>query len=586
MLNIMKNILLYSLALLFFSCHQKNAEEIDFTTLFETSNGTETPTYPEVISYYKNLAEVYPEISLFEMGETDAGKALHLVVFNSEGKIDINQLKNSSKNRVLINNGIHPGESDGIDASMLLLRDIVQNDSIKNNYTNSIICVIPVYNVGGALNRNSHTRANQNGPKEYGFRGNARNYDLNRDFIKQDTKNAASFAEIFHTVNPDIFIDNHVSNGADYQYAITHLFTQHNKLGGNLGVFLEQKMRPAIEESLSQKNISITPYVNVWGTTPESGWAQFFDSPRYSTGYTTLFNTLGLMVETHMLKPYKTRVEQTYELLFSTLDFSEENSTQLKELRKKSFEEIIYKKTYPIAFEVDKENPSLLNFKGYEGNMIDSKVTNGKRLFYDKNQPYTKEINYYNNYVSTKEITIPKAYILEQGWHTIVERLKNNNIEFTHFEKDTILTVETQHIKNFETRKMAYEGHYLHYNTEVTTTQNQQIQFSKGDIFIPTNQIGIRYIIETLEAEAVDSFFNWNFFDTILQQKEGYSAYVFEDIAEEFLRENPSIKNEFEEKLITDESFAKNPQAQLYWIYTKTPHYEKAHKKLPIFKLY
>lgn len=582
----MKNTLLYSLVFLFFSCHQKNTEEIDFTTLFETSNGTETPTYPEVISYYKNLAEVYPEISLFEMGETDTGKPLHLVIFNSEGKIDINQLKNSSKNRILINNGIHPGESDGIDASMLLLRDIVQNDSIKSNYANSIICVIPVYNIGGALNRNSHTRANQNGPKEYGFRGNARNYDLNRDFIKQDTKNAASFAEIFHTVNPDIFIDNHVSNGADYQYAITHLFTQHNKLGGNLGVFLEQKMRPAIEQSLAQKNIDITPYVNVWGTTPESGWAQFFDSPRYSTGYTTLFNTLGLMVETHMLKPYKTRVEQTYELLFSTLDFSEANSTQIKELRKKSFEEIINKKTYPITFEVDKENPSLLNFKGYEGNMIDSKVTSGKRLFYDRSQPYTKEINYYNNYVSTKEITIPKAYILEQGWHTIVERLKNNNIEFTYFEKDTALTVEKQHIKNFETRKMAYEGHYLHYNTEVTTTPNQQIQFSKGDIFIPTNQVGIRYIIETLEAQAVDSFFNWNFFDTILQQKEGYSAYVFEDIAEEFLKENPSIKNEFEEKLITDESFAKNPQAQLYWIYTKTPHYEKAHKKLPIFKLY
>ncbi|CAM1348519.1 M14 family metallopeptidase [Tenacibaculum crassostreae] len=569
------------------ACKPNSTKETkDFTTLFETSKGIETPIYPEVISYYKNLAEVYPEISLFEMGETDAGKPLHLVVFNSEGKTDINQLKNSSKNKVLINNGIHPGESDGIDASMLLLRDIVQNDSLKHRSKNSLICVIPVYNIGGALNRNSHTRANQNGPKEYGFRGNARNYDLNRDFIKQDTKNAAAFAEIFHTVNPDIFIDNHVSNGADYQYAITHLFTQHNKLGGDLGAFLEQKMRPAIEKSLSQKNISITPYVNVWGTTPESGWSQFFDSPRYSTGYTTLFNTLGLMVETHMLKPYKTRVEQTYELLFSTLDFSEENSTQIKELRKKSFEEIINKKTYPIAFEVDKENPSLLNFKGYEGNMIDSKVTNRKRLFYDRSQPYNKEINYYNNYVSTKEITIPKAYILEQGWHTIVERLKNNKIEFTRFKKDTILTVEVQHIKNFETRKMAYEGHYLHYNTEVTTTTNQQIQFSKGDVFIPTNQTGIRYIIETLEAEAVDSFFNWNFFDTILQQKEGYSAYVFEDIAEEFLKENPSINKEFEEKLIADESFAKNPQAQLYWIYTKTPHYEKAHKKLPIFKLY
>ena len=575
------------LLLIIVACKQESKKETkDFTTLFETSNGTETPTYKEVISYYKGLADSYPEISLFEIGTTDIGEPLHLAVFNKDGKTNINQIKNSSKNRVLINNGIHPGESDGIDASMLLLRDIVQNDSLKNTYKNSLICVIPVYNIGGALNRNSHTRANQNGPKEYGFRGNARNYDLNRDFIKQDTKNAAAFAEIFHTVNPDVFIDNHVSNGADYQYAITHLFTQHNQLGGKLGEFIETKMRPEIEQSLAQKNIIITPYVNVWGTTPESGWSQFFDSPRYSTGYTSLFNTLGLMVETHMLKPYKTRVEQTYELLFSTLDFSKEKSNEIKELRKNAVQEIINKKTYPIAFTVDKENPSTLNFKGYEGVFIDSKVTNGKRLFYDRTKPYTKEIPYYNNYTPAKEVTIPKAYILEQGWYKVVERLQNNNIEFTRFKNDTVLTVEIQHIKNFETRNTAYEGHYLHYNTEITKTENQQIKFNKGDIYIPTNQTGIRYIIETLEAEAVDSFFNWNFFDTILQQKEGYSAYVFEDIAEVFLQENPSIKKQFEEKLSTDESFAKNPQTQLYWIYTKTPHYEKAHKKLPIFKLY
>ncbi len=568
------------------ACKQEpTIETKNFTTLFEKSNGTETPTYNDVISFYENLAKTYPEISLFEIGMTDIGKPLHLAVFNADGNTNSKELKNTSKNRILINNGIHPGESDGIDASMLLLRDIVQNDSLKNTYKDLLICVIPVYNIGGALNRNSHTRANQNGPKEYGFRGNARNYDLNRDFIKQDTKNAAAFAKIFHSVNPDVFIDNHVSNGADYQYAITHLFTQHNKLGGKLGAFIENQMRPEIEKSLAEKNIRITPYVNVWGTTPESGWAQFFDSPRYSTGYTTLFNTLGLMVETHMLKPYKIRVEQTYELLFSSLDFSKKNNGKIKELRKKAVEEIINQKTYPIIFKLDKNKSTTLAFNGYEGTLVDSKVTNGKRLFYDKKKPYTKKIPYYNKYAPVKEITIPKAYILQQGWHTIVERLLNNKIEFTRFKNDTILTVETQHIKDFKTRNMAYEGHYLHYDTKVIKTK-QELKFTKGDIYIPTKQTGIRYIIETLEAEAVDSFFNWNFFDTILQQKEGFSSYVFEDIAEIFLQENPSLKKEFKDKLASDEDFAKNTHAQLYWIYTKTPHYEKAHKKLPIYKLY
>ncbi len=579
----MKKIISLFIFTILFSCNSKKGENIDFTTLFEKSNGTETPEYKDVISFYEKLAQSYDEISLFEIGETDSGKPLHLIVFNPDGKTGLNTIKNSTKNKVLINNGIHPGESDGIDASMLLLRNIVQNDSLKKLYVNSLLAVIPVYNIGGALNRNSYTRANQNGPKEYGFRGNARNYDLNRDFIKQDTKNAAAFAEIFHTIDPDIFIDNHVSNGADYQYAITHLFTQHNKLGGKLGEFLENKMRPGIEKSLAKKQIDITPYVNVWGTTPEKGWAQFFDSPRYSTGYTTLFNTLGLMVETHMLKPYKTRVEQTYELLLSAIDFSQENSTTIKELRKNALDNILARKTYPIKFNVDKDDPTKINFKGFEGTNIQSKVTNGNRLFYDKSKPYTKEIYYYNNFNPTKEITIPKAYILKQGWHKIIDRLKSNNIEFIRFKSDTAFTVEINHINSFETLKAPYEGHYLHYNTNIKKTK-KEVHFKKGDIYISTNQKGIRYIIETLEPEAKDSFFNWNFFDTILQQKEGYSAYVFEDIAEEFLKRNPLIKKQLKEKIALDKEFSANPQRQLYWIYKQTPHYEEAHMMLPVYK--
>ncbi|TMM32022.1 hypothetical protein FDT66_00730 [Polaribacter aestuariivivens] len=581
----MKKLLLLSILTLAFSCNNSSKSEIDFTTQFEKSEGKETPEYKDVISYYEDLANEYSEVSMFSFGQTDAGEPLHLVVYNEGSIYNIEEITNSKKNRILINNGIHPGESDGIDASMMLLRDIVQNDSLKKKYKNTLIAVIPVYNIGGALNRNSHTRANQNGPLAYGFRGNARNYDLNRDFIKQDTKNAAAFAEIFHAVNPDIFIDNHVSNGADYQYAITHLFTQHNKLGGNLGAFLENEMRPQMEASLQQKNIIITPYVNVWGNTPEAGFSQFFDSPRYSTGYTTLFNTLGLMVETHMLKPYKIRVEQTYELLFSALDFGEKNSEKIKDLRAKAVEEVLSKKTYPISYKVDQENPTTLQFKGYEATMIESKVTNGKRLFYDTNKPFTKETKYYNNFIADKEITIPKAYILPQGWHEVIERLDINNIEYTQFKKDITISVEVHHVVDYKTRNSAYEGHYLHYNTTVEKS-TKEIHFRKGDLYIPTQQNGVRYLLETLEAEATDSFFNWNFFDTVLQKKEGYSAYVFEDIAEKILTDNADIKNAFDEKMKNDETFAKNPRMQLDFVYKNSPHYEPAHLVLPVFKQY
>jgi hypothetical protein len=580
----MKKLGILLLALTCLTCQENNNNT--FITHFEKTEGLETPEYHDVINYYKELSNVYSEISVFEMGETDAGLPLHLVVYNTDGKTQLNSIKNSTKNRVLINNGIHPGESDGIDASMLLLRDIVQNDSLKKQYQNTIISVIPVYNIGGSLNRNSHTRANQNGPTEYGFRGNTRNYDLNRDFVKQDTKNAAAFAEIFHTLDPDIFIDNHVSNGADYQYAITHLFTQHNKLGGALGDFIETEMRPGLEQSMLQKKIPITPYVNVWGGTPKQGWSQFYDSPRYSTGYTTLFNTFGMMVETHMLKPYKIRVEQTYELLLSMLDFAEDRSEDIKTIRKNAIDEILKKKTYPIAFEIHQQKePSIIQFRGYEGKIIDSKVTNGKRLTYDTSKPYLEPVNYYNEFRPTKETTIPKAYILRQGWRRVIERLNNNQISYTQFKKDTTLVVETLHVDNYKTRTSAYEGHYLHYNTSIKI-DSIAVHFSKGDLYIPVNQKGARYLMETLEPEATDSFFNWNFFDTVLQQKEGYSGYVFEDVAEQILKENTHIKDAFEAKKAANKDFAKNPRAQLNFIYKRSLHYEKAHLLLPIYKAY
>jgi hypothetical protein len=581
----MKNLLLLSFIIFAFSCNNSSKNKVDFTTKFEKTEGKETSEYKDIIGYYEKLADEYSQISLFSFGQTDSGEPLHLAIYSEEGVYNVEEITSSKKNRILINNGIHPGESDGIDASMLLLRDIVKNNTLQKKYKNSLIAIIPVYNVGGALNRNSHTRANQNGPASYGFRGNARNFDLNRDFIKQDTKNTAAFAEIFHTVNPDVFVDNHVSNGADYQYAITHLFTQHNKLGGNLGLFLENEMRPQIEKSLKEKNLIITPYVNVWGNTPEAGFSQFFDSPRYSTGYTTLFHTLGLMVETHMLKPYKMRVQQTYELLFSVLDFTEGNSEKIKNLRTKAVQEVLKNKTYPISYTIDRANPTTLNFKGFKATYINSKVTSGKRLFYDTKKPFEKEIKYYNNFLPEKEITIPKAYILLQGWHKIIDRLKNNRIAFSRFKKDTTITVEINHIEGYKTRKTAYEGHYLHYNTEVSKA-TKEVTFRTGDFYIPTNQNGVRYLIETLEATATDSFFNWNFFDTILQQKEGYSAYVFEDIAAEFLAKNPEIQKLFDNKLKNDKTFAKNPKAQLDFIYKKTPHYEPAHLYLPVFKLF
>lgn len=577
-----KLVILLSITLLI-SCSKKEekSNNTNFITIFEKSNGLETPTYKEIINFYKKLSDSYASINLQEIGETDSGHPLHIVTFNPKANFDFDDLQKRNKNILLINNGIHPGESDGIDASMLLLRDLAE-EKIKTP-ENTTITVIPVYNVGGALNRNTGTRTNQNGPLAYGFRGNAKNYDLNRDFIKNDTRNAKSFAKIFHKVNPDLFIDNHVSNGADYQYTLTHLFTQHNKLGSEIGKYLHTELQPQLETSLTAKKWDITPYVNVWGTTPDKGWSQFMDLPRYSTGYTTLWNTPGLMVETHMLKPYKKRVEGTYALLLSALEILEKDGLKIKRLRKQSTEYWKSTADYPITWKVDTSKSTKFNFKGYEGLYIESKVTGYPRLKYDQNQPYTKEVSYKNYFIPTKTITIPKAYVLPQGWWNIKKLLDLNQIKYTVLNQDSTILVEVLKIDDFKTQKKPYEGHYLHYDTKVKKISSE-INFHKGDLIIPTHQEGIRYLLESLEPEAPDSFFNWNFFDTILQQKEGFSPYVWEDKAYELLQNDLRLKEKFKEKR-KDTAFANNWYAQLDWIHKQSNNYEKAHLTYPVYRI-
>jgi len=584
----MKKLIL--LFLIIYSCADKAEKQdsehkkvkLDFTTVFEKSDGLETATYQETIKYYKDLANSYPEISIQDIGETDSGKPLHIVTLNMNGSGDNFETLRQNNRILLINNGIHPGESDGIDATMMLFRDLVQGkiEAPKN----TIVVTIPIYNVGGSLNRNATTRTNQNGPKAYGFRGNARNYDLNRDFIKADTKNAKAFTQIFHLVQPDVFIDNHVSNGADYQYTLTHLFTQHNKLGGQLGKFIHTEIMPSLEQKLEAKSWDITPYVNVFNRTPDSGFTQFLDTPRYSTGYTSLFNTLGMMVETHMLKPYKQRVEGTYELMKSMIEITEEQGDKITKLRKAQTKIWSAGDNYPLTWAVDTTLTSTLKFKGYEGEMIPSEFTGAKRLKYDRSKPFTKDVVYQNYFKATDSIRIPKAYIIPQGWHNIMDLLKLNNVTYTLFKNDTTLTVESYKIGSYETRKSPYEGHYAHFKTNINTAV-EKVTFKKGDYLISTNQKAMRYLLETLEPSATDSFFNWNFFDTILQQKEGFSPYVWEDKAEQLLKNNPKLQIEYNVKISYDEDFANNWYAQLDWLHKQSKHYEKAHLQYPVYRI-
>jgi hypothetical protein len=335
---------------------------------------------------------------------------------------------------------------------------------------------------------------------------------------------------------------------------------------------------------LKEAGFEATPYVNAYGQTPDKGFVQFPDWPRYSTGYAALFHTIGVMTETHMLKPYDQRVKSTYAYLHGNIKFLAANRRALLKLRNEAKEAVKKQDKFAITWQVDKSKPSTIAFKGFEAEYIPSDVSGLPRLHYDRSKPFTKDIPFYDTYVPLDEVTRPEAYIIPQGWHNIVALLRLNGVQMNVLEKDTDMDVETYYIEELETPKQPFEGHYWHTSMKLRT-EKQKLPFKKGDWLVPVNQSVNRYIIETLEPKAVDSFFKWNFFDTVLQAKEHYSGYVFEDLASDLLKKSPGLKAKLDEKRKADPEFAKNGNAQLDFIYKNSEYAEKEYMRYPVFRV-
>lgn len=552
------------------------------TTRFEQSNSTQTPDYFEIIDWWKKLDLQSGKIKMLTMGITDAGYPLHLVVVSNNGDYNFSNIRKNNKRIILINNGIHPGEPDGIDASMLLARDIVAGKyKIPDNI---VLAIIPVYNIGGCLNRSANYRVDQNGPEEFGFRGNSQNLDLNRDFIKCDSRDARAFTEIFHLTDPDVFVDNHVSNGADYQHVMTLLTTQNSKLGGTMGEYISKEFEPALYSLMKTKGFDLIPYVNSFGDTPENGWPEYWDSPRYASGYAALWHTFSFVPESHMLKPYDQRVKATYALMQSFIEFTKKNSEQIKSIRNQTKKSVETANEFPVSWSLNRSQFKEVMYKGYEAGRKPSEISGLPRLFYDRNKPFEKKVKIYNHFAPKTIIKKPKAYVIPQGWWKVIELLKLNKVQMSQLKKDTIIEAEVYRIEDYKTTPRQYEMHHLNSDVKITTSM-QTIRFLKGDWYIPMNQAANRFLMETLEPQAEDSYFAWNYFDAILGQKEGYSAYVFEDIAAGYLKNNTELKVKLEQRKQSDTAFAGNARAQLNFVYQNSSWYEPAHMRYPVYRI-
>lgn len=550
-------------------------------------NENYSPTYDEVIELYRLLDRSYSEGTLLEAGQTDTGKPLHVFVISRNGEISPEVLRQQGKTILLVNNGIHPGEPEGIDASLEFADDILRNKDGMNKWLdNTAIVIIPVYNIGGALNRSAWNRSGQTTPYETGFRGNYGNLDLNRDFVKADSKNARSFSKIFQYWNPDVFLDTHTTNGSDHQHAITMIPPQADQFPKAMQGLIREVLLPGLYGEMDKGDYPLIPYVDFFYEDVRSGLRGGQESPRYSSGYATTFHSLGMMTENLIYATYPDRVKSTYEFIRALSMLTSEYSENILAARKTGIRESMALDKYPIRYEIDTTRYRMITFHGYENDRQQiSKVTGLPRLGYDRSRPFTANIKYFDTYQPVEWVEVPEYFVLPQAWKPVMERLAINQVEYTRLAKDTTIEVTVDYFGDVTSPPRPYNGHFFH-DKVTTRSEVQQVTFYAGDWLIPVRQERIRFIMEVLEPLSRDSYFRWNFFDAVLDQREYFSSFGFEENALLTLEKFPELKKALEEKRNNDPEFAKNHRAQLQFIYENSPWLEKTWKRNPVAKIY
>ncbi len=556
----------------------------EWLTKAERTNFIETARYEETLGFCRQLEKSSPLIKIISIGKSGEGRDIPLLIVSQDKIFNPEKVYKSSKTVVLIQNGIHAGEIEGKDASLMLVRDIVITKKYPHLLDNTILLILPIYNVDGHERFGANNRINQNGPAQMGWRTNATNLNLNRDYMKADAPETRAFLKMFNTWLPDFFIDVHTTNGADYQYALSYAIDNSENMQQGVRTWINENFIKNVFTNMETSGYPLVPYV--WfrnNMELEKGIQGGVAPPRFSNGYTPLQNRPALLIETHMMKDYKTRVEGVYHFILTILENFHTDKGQLKKAVRHADAQTINGVTspFPIRFETTSEADTI-KFLGYKANVESSEIS-GMNWIRWTNEPLNIKIPWFNKTKVIAAIEPPVAYLIPQQWTTVLDILQIHGIEVERLKQPVEVDAEVYRFSNAKWQEKPYEGrHPANYGVEKFPEKRK---YPVGTFIVRLNQRLAKVAIHLLEPEAPDALAYWGFFDSIFEQKEYAEAYVLEKLAREMLSENAELKKEFENKLISDTTFAKSPNARLNFFYQRSPYWDKEMNLYPVARV-
>ena len=551
------------------------AQATDWTTPAEAAHFRTTPSYADTVAYLQRLQKAAPgKLRLETFGTTPEGRPMTVVIASGDGTFTPQAARAAHKAIVLVQAGIHPGEIEGKDAGLMLLRDFAVAGKYPHLLDHVVLVYIPVFSVDGHENSSPYNRINQNGPASMGFRGQSQYLNLNRDYVKADAPEMRAWLKLWQTWLPDFLVDVHTTDGADYQYDLTWYTEDPHKLDPAVASW-QQKLTDTVMPAYDRRGHLASPYLEFKdGRDPRKGIANFGSGPRFSTGYAALQNRPALLIETHMLKPYAVRVKATYDLVELMLADIDRHPASLLAATARADADVVARAhkagaRVPLTFKLDPV-PTSYTLKGYAFSQTHSDISNDTWIRYDPHTPKTYTIPDWNRLLPDLSITPPAAYVVPAQWTVIIDRLKAHGIAYRRIDHPLTITAQGYQLDDPRWATRPFESHIMLRGFKLATTQ-RTVTLPPGSVIVPMDQRAANVAIELLEPQAPDSLLHWGYLDAIFEPKEYGEPRVLEKLAREMIAKNPALKAGFEQKLHDDPAFAADSRARLEFFYKRSP---------------
>ncbi|MHA7130625.1 M14 family metallopeptidase [Algoriphagus namhaensis] len=549
-----------------------------WVTPFELSDGLESPTYEETKAWLERLAQSWDKMEMISTGKSEQGRDIHLIIVSADGEFSSEELSTSKKPLIFIQAGIHAGEIDGKDAGMMLLRDMAFRDK-KDLLDAANILFIPILNVDGHERRSEYGRVNQRGPKEMGWRTNAQNLNLNRDFTKLETAGVQTVAKIINTYDPDLYIDVHVTDGADYQYDITYGFVETGGYSPAISEWLSTAFKPEVDQALQGMGHIPGPLLFAAnGEDFSAGNVAFSFSPRFSHTYGDIRHMASILIENHSLKPFKQRVLGTYVFLEQAIRTL---GTHFESLQKAVEEDQDQPKESILVKYKFRDTPAdSMKFLGVASTKVTSEITGADYIRWE-GKPIEQLVPSILMDEPESSVPVPKAYWISAEWTEVIAKIKAHGIAVEELAEAKEIRLEYSKLSEYTMGNQPYEGE-MRIRSFEKEEEYRAVQMPAGSIRMATDQALGELVVILAEPESVDSFFQWGYFNSVLSQTEYMERYIMEPLIAKMLTEDASLKAEFEAKKTAEPDFAKNPRAIYQWFYAKTPYFDQNWKVIPV----